>query len=99
MPAAAPVAPVPTGSNAAFQLGQSDLQRIERALLDAILDVRRDDANAIDDLLNDPNFAGDRTEVERFLAAAVMDTRSDRSRALDQMLCDGALVAPIAAHA
>jgi hypothetical protein len=95
-----PAAPAaPAASNVSFQLGQSDLQRIERALLDAILDVRADDANAVDELLNDPKFAGDRTEVERFLAAAVMDTQSDRNRALDQILGDGSASAPFAAHA
>ena len=95
MPAVAPAV-----SNASsFQLGQSDLQRIEKALLDAILDVRDDNENAIDELLNDPKFAGDRAEVERFLAAAVMDRNSDRNRALEQILGDGIQAPPFAAHA
>ena len=95
MPAVAPEV-----SNAvSLPLGQSDLQRIEQALLDAILDVRPDNTNAVDELLNDPRFAGDRAEVERFLAAAVMDTQSDRNRALDQILGQGGPSAPFAAHA
>jgi hypothetical protein len=95
-----PVAVAPAVSNASsFQLGRSELQRIEEALLDAILDVRPNNENAIDELLNDPKFAGDRAEVERFLAAAVMDTQSDRSRALDQLLGNAAESVPFAAHA
>jgi hypothetical protein len=97
MPAVAPAAR--SEADSSLQLGQSDLQRIEQALLAAILDVRPDNANAIDDLLNDPEFTGDRAAVERFLATAVLDTQSDRSRALDQILGDGIQSPPFAAHA
>ena len=93
------VAPATAASDRAFHLGQSDLQRIEQALLDALLDVRPNNANAVDDLLNDPKFSGDRAEVERFLAAAVMDTNADRNRALDQILGNGIQSPPFAAHA
>jgi hypothetical protein len=94
------VAASPAVSNPSLPLRPSDLQRIEQALLDALLDVRPDNENAVDELLNDPRFAGDRAEVERFLAAAVMDTQSDRNRALDQMLGEaGPSAPPFAAHA
>jgi hypothetical protein len=92
-------AEVPANTATEFQFGESDLLRIERALLDAILDVRADDANAVDQLLNDPKFAGDRAEVERFLAAAVMDTHPSRNRELDQLLGEGATPPLFRAHA
>jgi hypothetical protein len=95
-----PVAVAPADSTpSTIPLRQSDLQRIEQALLDAILDVRPNNQNAVDELLNDPKFAGDRAEVERLLAAAVMDTQPDRNRALDQILGNGINSAPFAAHA
>lgn len=94
MPAVAPA--TADASTRAFHLGQSDLQRIEQALLDAF---RSNNTRAIDELLNDPTFAGDRTEVERFLAAAVTDTQPDRNRALDQILGNGIQSPPFAAHA
>src|SRR5689334_13440097 len=77
-----------------FQFGESDLIRIEQALLAAILDVRADHTNAVDQLLDDPKFSGDRAEVERFLAAAVMDKQSGRSRTLEQILGDPAQSLP-----
>jgi hypothetical protein len=89
----------PTASNASSQLGHHDLQRIEKALLDAILDVRPDNENAVDELLSDPKFTGDRAEVERFLEAAVMDRHSDRNRTLERILGDGIQSPPFAAHA
>lgn len=97
MPAVAPADP--SEANSSLQLGPSDLQRIEQALLAAILDVRPNNANAIDELLDDPKFTGDRAEVERFLTAAVLDTHSARSGGLDPMPCDEVPVAPFAAHA
>ena len=68
-------------------LGESDLRRLEVALLDALLDVQPDHANAVDRLLDDLDFAA-REEVEQFLVAAVLDTHSDRNRALDRLLDD-----------
>jgi hypothetical protein len=83
-----------------LEIAQSDLRRIEQALLDAILDVRPNDTNALDRLLSDPKLTnGDREKVERFLAAAVMDTHFDRNRALDRLLGDTSDPQPLAAHA
>ena len=68
-------------------LGDTDLRRLEAALLEALLDVRPDRTNAVDRLLDDPGFAGNEG-VERLLHAAVMDTHPDRNRALDRLLDD-----------
>ena len=68
-------------------LGETDLRRLEAALLDALLDVQPDHANAVDRLLDDPNFAGGE-HVEQLLVAAVLDTHPDRNRALDRLLGD-----------
>ena len=68
-------------------LGETDLRRLEAALLDALLDVQPDHANAVDRLLDDPGFAA-REDVEQFLLEAVLDTHSGRERALDRLLAD-----------
>ena len=80
-------------------LGESDLHRLEQALLDAILDEREDRGNAVDRLLSESNFAGDRAHVEQLLAAAVMDNHPNRNQALDRLLGDLGQPAPFAAHA
>ena len=80
-------------------IGESDLHRLERALLDAILDERADRGNAVDRLLSESNFAGDRAQVEQLLAAAVMDTHPNRNQALDRLLGDIVQAEPFAAHA
>ena len=83
-----------------MSLGESDLRRIEQALLDALLDVRPTDANALDRLLSDPKFShAGREDVQRFLTAATMDNRSDRNRALDRLFGDASAPQPLAAHA
>jgi hypothetical protein len=65
-------------------LGESDLVQIQHALLEALLDVSADRANAIEQFLS--RFEGSRPEVEQLLIAAVSDTHSDRNRALDRIL-------------
>ena len=80
---AAPVTP----ADPSHTLGEADLRRLEAALLDALLDVRSDRSNAVDQLLGDPAFTG-REQAEQLLVAAVLDTHSDRNRALDRLLDD-----------
>lgn len=75
-------------------LGETDLRRLEAALLDAILDVRPDRTNAVDHLLSDPAFTGG-AQVEQFLVAAVLDTHPDRNRALDRILDEITKTAPV----
>jgi hypothetical protein len=65
-------------------LGESDLQQIEHALLEALLDVSGNRSNAVDQLLH--HFKGSRPELEQLLVAAVSDTHSGRNRALDRIL-------------
>jgi hypothetical protein len=94
------VAPLPVDAAPVTTLGESDLRRIEAALLDAILDVRPDRSNAVDRLLDDPALSSDgREQVERLLVAAVMDTHPDRNRALDRLLDDIGGSGPLPAHA
>jgi hypothetical protein len=79
-----PASVPPPASEPVFE--DSDLQLIEKALLEAILDVRPDRDNAIDRLLSDPAF-GRREEAHQFITAALLDTGGgNRGRALDQML-------------
>jgi hypothetical protein len=75
-----------TIADAPLTLGETDLRRIEAALLDALLDVRHDRSNAVDLLLDDPALSKGRAQVEQLLHAAVMDTGSDRNQALDRLL-------------
>ena len=75
-----------TIADAPLMLGETDLRRIEAALLDALLDVGHDRSNAVDRLLDDPELSGDRAQVEQLLHAAVMDKGADRNRELDQIL-------------
>jgi hypothetical protein len=75
-------------------LGETDLLRLEAALLDSILDVRPDRSNAVDRLLSDPSFNGGE-QVEELLLTAVLDTHPDRNRALDRILDEITATAPV----
>ena len=79
-------------------IGESDLIRIEQALLAALLDPQPNHRNAVDHLLSDIDPAGTnsarRTRVQELLVAAVSDTHADRNRALDRLLADVAAAPP-----
>lgn len=84
-------------------LGEFDLQLVEQALLDAILDVGSDRTNAVDRLFHKMDAAGGvseasltrRQELEELVAVAVMDQHPNRHRALDRILNQMAQSAPV----